>query len=134
MKALLRLLSLCFAAGSFGALANSLAAWAIGHSGLPAALGVPLAPALSLGWLYPRLVWGGLWGLLFALPMTFRSAAVHGLVISLAPTLAQLFVFLPRAGKGTLGLELGALTPVLVVLLEAVWGIAAAFWLRATGR
>ena len=134
MKALLRLLSLCFAAGSFGALVNSLAVWASGHSGFTAALGVSLAPALSLGWLYPRLVWGGVWGLLFALPMSFRSAAVHGLVISLAPALAQLFVFFPRAGKGTLGLELGALTPLLVVLFDAIWGIAAALWLRVTGR
>ena len=134
MKALLRLLSLCFAAGAFGALVNSLAVWASGRSGLAAALGVSLAPALSLGWLYPRLVWGGLWGLLFALPMSFRSWALHGLVISLAPALAQLFVFFPRAGKGTLGLELGALTPVLVVVFDAIWGIAASAWLRTTGR
>ena len=134
MKALLRLLSLCFAAGAFGALVNSLVVWASGHSGLTAALGVSLAPALTLAWLYPRLVWGGLWGLLFALPMSFRSAAVHGLVVSLAPALAQLFVFFPRAGKGTLGLELGMLTPLLVLLFDAVWGVAASAWLRTTGR
>jgi hypothetical protein len=134
MKALLRLLSICFAAGVVGALANSLAVWASGHSGLTAALGVSLAPTLSLGWLYPRLVWGGLWGLLFALPMSFRSAVVHGAVVGLAPALAQLFVFFPRTGKGTLGLELGALTPLLVVLFDAIWGIAASLWLRTTGR
>lgn len=134
MKALLRLLSLCFAAGAFGACANSLAVWACGHLGLTAALGVSLAPALTLGWLYPRLVWGGLWGLLFALPMTFRSWVVHGVVVGLAPALAQLFVFFPRAGKGTFGLELGAMTPLLVVVFDAVWGIATSGWLRTTGR
>ena len=134
MKALLRLLSLCFAAGAFGALANSLAVWAGGRSGLAAALGVSLAPALSVGWLYPRIAWGGLWGLLFALPMSFRSWAAHGLVIAVAPALAQLFVFFPRAGKGVLGLGVGPLTPVLVLLYDAIWGLAASAWLRATGR
>lgn len=134
MQSLARTLSLCFAAGAIGALANSFAAWEAGRSGVTAALGVSLVPAWTLAWLYPRLVWGGIWGLLFALPLSIPGWAVRGLALSLAPALAQLFIFFPRAGKGVLGLELGALTPVFVLVFDAIWGLAASAWLRWTGR
>jgi hypothetical protein len=125
-----RTLSLCFAAGAIGALANSVLVWACGQLGLTQALGVSLAPGLTAGWLYPRLVWGGLWGLLFALPALRGDAFRSGLLASLAPSAAQLFYFFPRAGKDFLGVELGALTPVAVLIFNAVWGLAAAGWLR----
>lgn len=134
MQALARSLALCFAAGTMGALANGLALWIAGRAGLTAALGVAIAPDLTAAWLYPRLVWGGLFGLLFALPLSFRSAGTRGLAVSLAPTLAQLLYFFPRAGGGALGLELGAATPLVVLLANAVWGLAASAWLRWTGR
>jgi hypothetical protein len=129
-----RTLSLCFAAGVAGALANSFAVWIFGRAGLTSAIGVSLAPDLSAAWLYPRLVWGGLWGLLFALPLSIPRPAMQGLVLSLAPAAAQLLFFFPRAGKGLLGLELGAATPLAVLFFDAIWGLAAAGWLRATGR
>jgi hypothetical protein len=43
-------------------------------------------------------------------------------LLSLAPSAAQLFYFLPEANLGTLGTELGALTPLVVVLFNALWG------------
>ena len=43
---------------------------------------------------------------------------------SLAPSAAALFYFMPVAGRGTLGRELGELTPVVVVLANARWGWA----------
>jgi hypothetical protein len=47
----------------------------------------------------------------------------------------QLFVVFPlKAYKGYLGLELGGMTPVLVVVLNAVWGISAAYWLSLIGE
>jgi hypothetical protein len=125
-------LSLLFAAGALGGLVNSLVVWLCGEAGIPRALGVAIAPELTPAWLYPRIVWGGLWGFLFALPLGIRSWLQRGLLLSLAPTLFQLFVVFPRAGRGSLGLELGALTPLLVVLYNAVWGAAAAWWLRGT--
>ncbi len=134
MQSLARTLSLCFAAGALGALANSFAVWEAGRSGVLGALGVSLAPSWTLAWLYPRLVWGGLWGLLFALPLSIPSWAMRGLALSLAPALAQLLIFFPRAGKGVLGLELGALTPACVLVFDAIWGLAASAWLRWTGR
>jgi hypothetical protein len=125
-------LSLFFAAGAFGALANSLAIWASGELGVTRALGVAIAPELTAAWLYPRIVWGGLWGFLFALPLGVSSALRRGLLLSLAPTAFQLLVVFPRAGRGVLGLELGTLTPVCVLVFNAVWGVAASWWLRRT--
>jgi len=52
----------------------------------------------------------------------------RGLLLSLAPSLFQLFVVFPAwSGRGLGGLELGALTPVFVVLYNAVWGVAASW-------
>jgi len=49
-----------------------VAVWAAGTYHLTARLGVGIAPALTPNWLYPRLVWGGLWGFLFMLPLHGR--------------------------------------------------------------
>jgi hypothetical protein len=69
MNNLAKKLSLVFAAGCLGGLLNSLAVWIFGVIGITPALGVKIAPQLSAPWLYPRLVWGGIWGLLFLLPL-----------------------------------------------------------------
>ena len=127
-----RSLSLFFAAGVVGAFANSVVAWLLGELGVPRALGVALAPDWSPGWLYPRLVWGGLWGLLFVLPLT-AAVVPRGLLVSLAPILFQLFVVFPAwAGKGAGGLELGLLTPLFVAVYGAVWGVTASWWVTGT--
>ena len=123
-----------FAAGAFGALVNSVAVWAAGAYGLTARLGVAVAPALTASWLYPRLVWGGLWGFLFLLPLR-GSWWLRGLVVSLAPSAFQLlWVFPQMTAHGLFGLRLGALTPAVVLAANAVWGLAAAWLLRMTGR
>ena len=76
MNRQLRDLSLAFAAGAVGALANSIAVWLAGDHGLTAALGLKVAPELTAAWLYPRLVWGGIWGLLLVLPILERVLQV----------------------------------------------------------
>ena len=125
-------LSLFFAAGALGGLVNSLVVWLCGELGVSRALGVSLSPDLTPTWLYPRIVWGGLWGLLFALPVSLGWFA-RGLLLSLAPSLVQLLLVFPiRAGRGVFGLELGVLTPGLVLVFNAVWGVVASWWVRGT--
>ncbi len=134
MRQFLDRAAMSFAAGAFGALVNSVAVWAAGAYQLTARLGVGIAPALTANWLYPRIVWGGLWGFLFLLPLQGRWW-LRGLVVSLAPSAFQLlWVFPHEAGEGVLGLRLGALTPAFVLASNAVWGLAAAWLLRMTGR
>lgn len=128
-------LSLVFAAGAVGALANSVAAWLFGALGITGAFGVAIAPALTPEWLYPRLVWGGLWGVLFLLPVLRGRWFGRGLLLSLGPSAGALFVVLPlKAGAGIGGVGLGALAPAFVLLFNAVWGVTAAGWLEIAGR
>ncbi len=101
-----------FAAGCVGALANSLTVWLFGYQGITRSIGVSMSPALSPEWLYPRIVWGGLWGLLFMLPMLNSRLFAKGSVLSLLPTAVQLFVVFPFvAHKGIAGIEAGPLYP-----------------------
>ena len=135
MKRLIKGAALVFGAGSLGGLANSLALWLLGAYGITASLGVKLAPAISRAWLYPRIVWGGIWGLLFLIPL-FRSKPLkRGLLMSLGPTLVQLFFLFPyHTRHGIMGMGLGALMPVFVIVLNALWGIVTAYWLRLGGE
>jgi len=130
MKRIAGRLSLVFASGCVGGLISSLVLWILGSRGITGKLGVNLAPDLSLEWLFPQLVWGGIWGALFILPMLKKSFLVRGLIFSLAPTLVQLFVIFPMvAEKGMMGLKLGNYTPLVVFVVNAVWGVTAGFWL-----
>jgi hypothetical protein len=122
---------ICFAAGCLGALANSITIWLFGDLGISKQLGVAIAPHISAGWLYPRIVWGGLWGFLFLLPLLRAKPMLQGFVLSLAPTAMQLFYVFPvQAHKGIGGLELGLLTPLLVVFFNWVWGAVTALTLK----
>jgi hypothetical protein len=94
-------------------------------------LGVNLAPDLTPQWLYPRIVWGGLWGFLFLLPFPRSGPAARGALFSLGPTLVQLFVVFPHLTGEALGLTLGTLTPLFVIAYNLAWGLAAALWLVA---
>lgn len=123
-----------FSAGAFGGLINGLVVWLFGAIGITGALGVKIAPQLSAAFLYPRLVWGGIWGFAFFLPFLKDRLLLKGLILSLGPTIVQLFVVFPvKAQKGMMGLDLGALTPLFVVLFNAAWGIAAAYWIKMIG-
>ncbi len=131
---MLRRLSLAFAAGALGGLVNSLAVWLAGYLGLTRLLGVHLAPMLTPAWLYPRLVWGGLWAWVFLAAPPGKHPLSQGLRVSLAPSAVQLCYLFPyRLHKGWLGLELGLLTPLLVLVFNAIWGVVAAWWLAHLG-
>jgi hypothetical protein len=135
MEVFLRRISLVFSAGIVGGLINSVALWALGSFGVTAMMGIKLAPKLTPMWLYPRMVWGGIWAAMFLIPVFKNSPLKRGVLYSLGPTIVQLLVIFPhKAYKGYLGLELGGLTPVLVVVLNALWGITAAYWLSVLGE
>ena len=131
MRNLAKKLTMVFASGCLGGLVNSLVLWLFGAASVTASLGVKLAPDLSAKWLYPRLIWGGIWGGLFLFPILRNHVVGQGILLSLGPTIVQLFVIFPyQANKGLFGLALGEWTPLFVFFFNAVWGITAAVWFR----
>ncbi len=128
-------LSVCFTAGAVGALVSSVLLWMAGVYGWTAALHVAWTPEWTVAWLYPRLVRGGLWGLLFVPGWLSESFFWRAVAVSLAPTFYELLVVFPgQSGAGLWGLELGAMTPAVAFLANIVWGLAAVFWLRLSGE
>lgn len=114
-----------FGAGSSGALVNSLAVWICGLVGLTPLLGARITPALTVAWVSPRLFYGGLWALLLLLPGLPKDPLRRAALVSLAPTLYQLFKVFPQAGAGMAGLHLGPGTPLAVVVFNLVWAVVA---------
>jgi len=124
-------LSIYFAAGCLGALANSIVVWLFGYSSITSSFGVSIAPSLSPNWLYPRIVWGGIWGLLFILPIWKSKLLLKGTILSLFPTAVQLFIVFPlKAHKGIAGLDLGLFTPIFVLFFNWVWGFVSALTIK----
>lgn len=119
-----------FTAGCIGALANSLVVWFLGDIGITKIAGVAISPQLTAQWLYPRLVWGGIWALLFILPLFKSRILLKGSLLSLIPSIVQLLIIFPETGKGIGGMALGALTPVFVLFFNWIWGILAALAIR----
>ena len=123
--------SLAYAAGAVGGLANGLAIWLFGLVGINQLLGVALAPQLTTPLIYNKLVWGGIWGFIFLLPFPRLTYPSRGLIYSLVPSLVQIFIVFPlMAHLGVGGIQLGYLTPLLVLFYNAVWGIVTAIWLQ----
>jgi hypothetical protein len=127
-EAMIRRISSAYAGGLVGALVDSFNIWMLGKIGFTALIGVSMHPEFRPAWLYPRLVWGGIWGLLMLLPVMKGRIMQRGMLMSLAPTAMVYFVMFPDMGKGAFGLGFGLLTPVLVLVLNFIWGIVAACW------
>ncbi len=127
---MLRKLSLAYVSGTVAALVACLVFWLLGRDGVTAWMGVDLAPRLTTGWLYSRLVFGGLCGLLLALPVLPNQVPVRAVLISLAPAAYILLVFFPNLGRGLFGFGYGAMTPMLIGALCLLWGLLASGWYR----
>ena len=105
--------------------------WLGSDMGLSKKMGIAIAPALTAHWLYPKIVWGGIWAELFALPLLKSKPFTRGMLLSLLPSGIQIFYFLPYQDyKGIAGMELGLLTPLWVLAFSLVWGVIAALTIR----
>jgi hypothetical protein len=111
---------------------KGLCAWLFGIAGINAMLGSGFAPPMTGQWVYSHMVWGGIWALLFLLPIRGWSYYSLGIIYSLGQTIVALTIMFPGMGKGFLALGLGPITPVLITFFGFVWGVATAFWLKAS--
>ena len=127
-------IAVAFAAGSGGGLATLVTAWLFGMFGLTAALGVDLKLPLDPPHMYHFMVWGGIFGFMFLLPLMRGSVVLRGIIFGVAPSVVQcLIVFPVKHDAGMLGMQLGALTPVFVLIFNTVWGIVTG-WLFVKAR
>jgi hypothetical protein len=127
---MIRKISGAFTGGALGALIDSFNIWILGQAGITALLGISLRPQFTAPWLYPRLVWGGIWAMLLILPILRQKTALRGVLMSLVPTTMMLVMVFPQMGLGLFGLKAGLLTPLLVLLLNCIYGLVASFWYR----
>lgn len=133
MNGFLRRISLVFAAGAAGGLATSIALWATSSSQITLGFKFSIGPSLTVASLYPGVVWGGIWGALFLIPVSNLRWLSKGLLFSLAPTIVHFVGKIPiETPAGVLGHSLGTQTLVAVIFFNAIWGVAAALWLSRT--
>ena len=122
---------LVFAAGCLGAFIQIVVMNLAIHYGVIHSLQVQWGASYSPAWVYPRIVWGGLWGFIFLLPLLSSSVFMRSFVLCLIPTCVQLFIIFPfYEGKGVAGLSLGLLTPFVVLFFNWVWAFAVSLTLR----
>src|SRR5258705_7191537 len=116
-----------YAAGALAALLTSIVLWIAVRAKLGALCDVELGKLFPGGldpyWLGWRVLEGSLFALAWPLARGRGLTPVRaGLLVSLLPSLRELFLRLPNAGYGMLGVQLGALTPVVVLAANALWG------------
>lgn len=128
---MIRKVSAAFTGGAIGGFVDSFNIWAMGKIGISDLIGLGMKPEFRAPWLYERMVWGGLWMLLLLLPLLKEQTALRGALFSLLPSAMMLFLVLPSMGKGMLGLAFGAITPLVVIGLNVIYGIVAASWYRS---
>lgn len=129
---MIRKISGAFTGGAIGGLVDSVNITILGKLGVSDLLGVSMKPEFTAPWLYQRMIWGGIWMLLLLLPLWEKKTILRGCLFSLLPSAMMLFVVLPNMGKGLLGLGFGALTPMVVIGLNFIYGIVAAYWYKST--
>ena len=124
---LLQRAALYFTAAALGGFAVVITAWGLGQIGVADLLDVKVKPPLTKDFLYRQIVWGGIWGLIFLVPVALKPLWLKGLVLTLAPVIVALAVLFPAAGRGFLGLDLGMLTSVYIYLVNIPWGLVTAY-------
>jgi len=129
---MIRKVSGAFTGGAIGGLVDSINITVLGKLGISDLLGVSMKPEFTAPWLYQRMIWGGIWMLLLILPLWKKQTVLRGCLFSLLPSAMMLFMVLPGMGKGILGLGFGTLTPVVVIGLNFIYGIVAAYWYKFT--
>ncbi|AXH30729.1 membrane lipoprotein [Francisella opportunistica] len=74
--------------------------------------------------LYRLMVWGGVWAILFALPLP-KNIFIKSSIIALAVILFNFLVKMPLAGQGFFAANAGAEVFIMNIVFNYPWGILA---------
>jgi len=73
---------------------------------------------------------GGLWGIIFLIPIYNRSPIKKGVTLSVLPWLSSAFIVFPfRMEMGWFGLGFGLGTPIWTLFFAAIWGVTGTLFL-----
>ena len=132
---LLRNISSAFTAGVIGSLAAAFGFWLLDQMGFTSnVLNIHMVHRFNATWLYPQVVLGGLWGLLFMTPVLKDKQILRGILFSLGPTMMVFFKYVPGLERSLFGYSLSSVRPELVLIVNFAWGVAAAVWYRESSR
>lgn len=129
----MRKILVSYGAGALGALVTCFVGWFLSNYGVFADFGVNVTPKLTFDWLYPPLVWGSLWALLFVFPNTKHNTFLVAFVVALIMTLLQLFLFYPSGSvHGVEGPGLDVPTAIAIAVLNMFWAVVTISIIRIT--
>eukprot|EP00892_Ulva_mutabilis_P002746 jgi/Ulvmu1/12472/UM009_0124.1 len=85
-----------------------------------------------------RVLWGGIWGLLYLLPMhkSVKNFWLRSVIFAIIPTLFALLVSIPAMsdGAGLFGIHLGIFTPLFVYIATwLTWAVPSYLWVGLCG-
>src|SRR2546430_17477018 len=125
--------AICFASGVVGAVAVVLFSYILFGLGISSALGVKAPVSLKSPDIYKPLFWGGLWGMLFGLfiKTAWNRLYLVGFLYVLAPLTALFLFFLPMAGSGFFGLNLGPKFTVYLLMVNIPFGFVTSLVARS---
>ncbi len=111
-------LSRGFAAGAVGALVLTALVLILSRVGP--------APDVTVAVLYKNVTWGGLWGLLLALPWLTGKWWLRGLILGVAALVVLAVLFMPGGG------DPNPVRLIIGIVLHLVWGLTTAYWYKLT--
>lgn len=118
---ILRRLSWAYLAGCVGTLGFFAGLYIALQTGVMKPPEQALTMLTSKGFFYKQVVWGGVWGLLFVVPLFKRQWWVRGPIVGALATAAALFYF--RTTLPPPEIIIGA-----IILNVLFWGLTAAMW------
>jgi hypothetical protein len=122
-----------YGSGAFGGVAIGVVMALMSLIRLPALYGVQMFPFLNSHHLSLFALWGGMLGLLFALPILVGQPVARGAFFGLFVALVALFVVLPLVFHvGLFAERLGQNAWAFVTLYSLGWGLFTSLWHRAS--
>ena len=126
--------SQAFSAGASAAFLTCILVWFAGAVGITDSYGISIKPKLEMLWLYPYIIHGGLWALIYNFPFLQKATVIRGIILSFIPCSFHLFVLYPVFfNEGIMGTRLGDYTPFFIIIAYAIWGVLTSVFLRHSG-
>ncbi|GHB05048.1 hypothetical protein GCM10009069_29490 [Algimonas arctica] len=80
---------------------------------------------MALGWVMHFVIgtvaWGGGYALLYKI-LPSDSSVIKGITFALAAWMVMMIVVMPMAGKGSFGMEIGIIAPIMTMMLHVIFG------------